>query len=568
MALDWKAFVSFGGKDQISKAVGTAAKNTEKSAGKMGDAVAGAGKKVDGLKSKFSDLGTIAGGVAIGNLISSGVQKAAAAMKNLVMSVDEFAVRADNIRVSAMKVGLSSEGFQRLTYAANTSNVATEKLAAGFNALNKNLGSGALVKHLDGTNKALLDQVKSAETNEQAFMTIADAISKETDIAKRAALGNAAFGKSWAELYPMLVRGAEGIQKAADAIPNLISEDQIAAAQLWNSTIGEIKRNLQAFGDVMRNAVINTVGPYLLQLQNWIVINREMINQKIAEAVQKAVVIFKRMVSIIQDLIKKLQAVIKFFKDWGPIILAVGGTIGVLFGIVKAVIAIKNAVMVAKAAFAILNAVMAVNPVMLIVMAVAAAIAGFVLLTKKVGSFKAALEVVAQTIMKYLLAPLNLVLDAVQGLMLALGHVPGMGWAKTAGDEIGGFQDKINTALTGSTGTFAEGGVRGAVAGYESGGVAGAIKGYAGGVYGVVAESYGAHRAAYLEEHPEAAGIEAGEEAKWEEALALLKEQNKLTEANTGAINDLADASPNSPKKLRWAAMGVEDFFSTMRAGT
>jgi hypothetical protein len=489
-------------------------------------------------------------------------------MKNLVMSVDEFATRADNIRVSAMKIGLSAESFQQLAYAANTSNVSTEKLAAGFNALNKNLGSGALVKHLDGTNKALLDQVKSAKTNEQAFMAIADAISKETDVAKRTALGNAAFGKSWVELYPMLVRGAEGIQKAADAIPNLISDEQIAAAQLWNSTIGEIKRNLQAFGDVIRTAVIQYVGPYVLALQNWIAANREMIKQKIAEAVQKAVVVFKRMVSIIQDLIKKAQAVIKFFKDWGPIILAVGGTVGVLFGIANAVIAIKNAIATVKAAFAILNAVMTANPVMLIVMAVAAAIAGFVLLTKKVGGFKAALEVVAQTIMKFLLSPLNLVLDAVQGLMWGLGHVPGMGWAKDASNAIGDFQDRINTALTGGTGTFLESGVRGAVAGYESGGIAGAIKGTAGGVANVVTESYGRHRADYLAEHPEAAGIDdSGEEEKWEEMIALLREQNKLTEANTGAIEDLADASPTSAKNLRWNKMGREEYWDVALAG-
>jgi len=586
---DWKTVVMFNGKDTISGAVKQAQQTTEKCSKKMGEDIEGLGKKTDGLKDKFKGLGgipapggsgqkgiggigNIAGAVALGNLIASGVQKATAAMKNLVLSVNEYAVRADAAGKTSQKLGLSAESFQKLSYAAERSNVSSEKLSGSFNILNKNLGQfqlaqGNLYKHLSENNKALYDQVKAAKTNEEVFYTIADAISKETDVAKRSALGNAAFGKSWADLVPMINGGSDAIKAVGEQIPNLISNDSIAAATVWNSTWTEIKRNIQGFGDVIRNAVIEYVGPYVLALKDWINANREMIKQKIAEAVQKAVVVFKRAVGIIQDLIKKVQTVVNFFREFGQIILVIGGAVGILWGVVSAVIAIKNAIATVKAAFAILNAVMAANPVVFIVMAVAAAIAGFILLTKKVGGFKEALEVVAQTIMKCLLMPFNLVLDAVQGLMFALGHVPGLGWAKDASNAIGGFQDKINTALTGGTATLLEGGVRGAVEGYKEYGVAGAVAGGLKGASRMYTESYETHRADYLAAHPEEApNGENAEEDKFNKMVEAIKEgfSNPVpVDVNV----DLSAPDGNGPKGLRWGAMGEEDYWGTARLG-
>jgi len=576
--MDWKAFTVFSGKDEISKAVQNAQRNTERSSKGMGSAVEGAGRKVDGLKGKFSSLADIAGGVAIGNLIVSGVQNGIAAMKNLVMSVNEYAVRAAAAGKTSQKLGLSAESFQKLSYAAELSCVSNEKITSSFNILNKNLGQfqlsqGNLFKHLSENNRVLYDQVKAARTNEEAFYTIADAISKETDVAKRAALGNAAFGKSWADLVPMINGGSDAIKAAGEQIPNLISDRDIAATTLWNDTWLEIKRNIQGFGDVIRKAVIEYVGPYVLAMKEWINANREMIKQKIAEVVQKAVIVFKRAVAIVQDLIKKVQAVVKFFRDWGRVILVIGGTVGTLWAIVNAVIAIKNAVVAAKAAFAIFNAVVLANPIVLIVTAIVAevalVIAGFSLLVKKVGGFKEALEVVAQTIMKCLLMPFNLFLDAVQGLMWALGHVPGMGWAKTASDSIGSFQDKINTALTGGTATLLEGGVRGAVEGYRENGIAGAVTGGARGASRVVTESYETHLADYLAAHPEEEPNGSSEEEKWEELLAAFKEgQEKNIHVDPIDVNvDLSDANGKNPKGLRWGAMGEEDYWGTARLG-
>jgi hypothetical protein len=114
-----------------------------------------------------------------------------------------------------------------------------------------------------------------------------------------------------------------------------------------------------------------------------------------------------------------------------------------------------------------------------------------------------------------------------------------------ASASIQGFQNKMNVALTGSASTLVNDPAN------------------------FLFDSYDRHRADYLAKNPEAAGIKDGskEDSKWEEMVALLKEQNVMMDEQTGAIESLAEASPGSPKALKWAAMGQEDFFGTMRAG-
>jgi hypothetical protein len=177
--------------------------------------------------------------------------------------------------------------------------------------------------------------------------------------------------------------------------------------------------------------------------------------------------------------------------------------------------------------------------------------------------------------MKALLTPFNLVLDVVQGLMFALGHVPGMKWADDASKSIGAFQDKINTTLTGSSSTLLESGAKGAIAGYQEGGVLGGIAGAAKGAVGTYAEPYNQHRADYLAEHPEElADSESGAFGKLAELFqagqASMTEQLTKIVTNTGdtaeGVDNLGN-SPSAPGRIDYSSLGQEDFFGTVRSG-
>jgi hypothetical protein len=557
MAFNFQAATVFSGTDKISNAVRQAQSNTEKSAGKMGKSLDNTGRRAESLRDKLSDVGKIAAGVTIGNLITKGISAAARQIKGLVTSIGEYADRVDGIRTTAQKIGLGVQDFQRLQYAAESNGVSVDKLSAGFLNLNKSLGAGTLMKHLEGTNTALAKQVRQAKTNTDIFNLMADALSRENDVAKRAALGANAFGKSWAELYPLLSQGSEAIARAGENIPHIISDRDLAAAKLWNSTLGEVKKNVQGFGDVLRNAVINVAGKYLLQLNDWIKKNKEWLKQKIAETVQK-------IAKGIKDAVTFVQKIVKFFQDWGKTILIIGGAVAVLWGIVSAIIAISNAITAVKGAMSILNIVMAANPIGIIVTAVGLLILGFIVLTKKVGGLGPAFEVVGQTMIANLLIPLNYIIDAVQGLTYALSHVPGMDWAKITSEKIGAFQDKMNLFLTGGTATTLESAVKGAKAGYGEGGIPEAVKGAAKELASPLTQSYTQHREKYLKENPE----DDSDYKKWNDMIAAIKEgfSNPVpVDVNV----DLNNPSGNGGSMgVRWSQMGLDmDYWETAKLG-
>jgi mannose/fructose/N-acetylgalactosamine-specific phosphotransferase system component IIC len=106
------------------------------------------------------------------------------------------------------------------------------------------------------------------------------------------------------------------------------------------------------------------------------------------------------------------------------------------------------------------------SPITLITLAIVAAVAllaaGIVLLVKHWDSVVAVLKVVGgffvdvgQAMMKWMLTPINLVMDAIGGLLTLLSKIPGVGdKIRPAVDALNSFQGKMNTTLTGSAGAY------------------------------------------------------------------------------------------------------------------
>jgi len=103
-------------------------------------------------------------------------------------------------------------------------------------------------------------------------------------------------------------------------------------------------------------------------------------------------------------------------------------------------------------AFWALDAAMAANPVALVVLGIAALAAGLVYAYRKSATFRDVVHAVGNALKDSLLWGLNAVIDAITFLMGAyssmltlLSHVPGMGWAKDAADQI----DRARAAMQG-----------------------------------------------------------------------------------------------------------------------
>ena len=150
------------------------------------------------------------------------------------------------------------------------------------------------------------------------------------------------------------------------------------------------------------------------------------------------------------DVEKAIDGFIKFGQT-------IGKVVGFLIKFAPVILAVVAAIKILAAVQTIYNAVLLVttvlaSPITLIVLAIIAGVAllttGIVLMVKHWDSVVGVLKVVGgffvstgQALMKWMLTPINLVMDAIGGLLTMLSKIPGVGdKIKPAVDALNGFQ--------------------------------------------------------------------------------------------------------------------------------
>lgn len=207
-----------------------------------------------------------------------------------------------------------------------------------------------------------------------------------------------------------------------------------------------------------------------------------VLTKKMTEFTDVSTVKGKKFVDAITKLMDGISSAIERF-DIAKFIEGVAGilqTIGNIWKVVKPILPfiliLAAEIKIIVGVMAVYNAVMAVAavvtngtlwPVLAVIAAVALLSIGIIAIVKHWDSVVAVLKVVGgffvnigQTIMKWLLMPINLAIDALMGLLGLLSKLPGMD--KKLGpamQAISGFQSGMNKTLTGTEGATDFGGV-------------------------------------------------------------------------------------------------------------
>ncbi|GHT96268.1 hypothetical protein FACS1894141_6220 [Spirochaetia bacterium] len=512
---------------------------------------------VPGGKALSGMMNSIAGQVAIGTLAAKGFSAAWGAVKDTVKSIPEFANAADAIGKQAQTLGIGVESLQRFQYAASMSNITNDDLSKSFATLNKNIGSGGLITSMDKLDAGLSAQLKTAGSTEQAFMMIADAVGGYDDVAKRSAVLTAALGKSAADMVPMLANGSAGLREMMELAPNILSARTIATATVFGDTLTHIKSVLKDFTDTAKSGVLSAILPYVYALKEWLDTNKEFIKTKIKEFIQGAISVMEKLrplVLKIIDTVKNAINTVKPFVIWIldnlpkiiPIVTAAVAAFmtlslvkGVIDGVTKALDGVKK--------------IFSMGPMGIVFLIITALIAGFVFLSEKVGGTENALELLkdalvttGQTIMRFLLTPLNMTIDSIQGVLFAIGKVTKAKWAIDASEQLGAFQDKMNALLTGTTNTFLENGLA-------------ATYGDIPGNFGRIGDKYNSMAANVTPK--------SNDDSGWRAILDKLDGVITAQEGTTAAVENTTSKAKGSAPGLDYSAMGQLDVFGTIRAG-
>ena len=159
-----------------------------------------------------------------------------AAMQNVIN-------KADETEKAAQKLGMTGEALTTLRHAADLSGVSADQLSAGLNRLNKSAAEGN--KAFEAIGVSVRDANGNLKSSDQLLKDVAGKFAGYRDGAAKAALAQELFGKSGAELIPLLNAGSDGIsemQAEAEALGLVLDQNTRKAAEAFNDNLTRLKR--------------------------------------------------------------------------------------------------------------------------------------------------------------------------------------------------------------------------------------------------------------------------------------------------------------------------------------
>lgn len=205
-----------------------------------------------GLKKAQSGLDGF-GKVAAAGFAAASVAAVAAGTALAVMGKKAIDA-ADNMSKTAQRVGVTTEALSRLKYAADYSDVSLEQLSGGLQKLTKNLadvasGSGRTAQiALQALGISATDANGVLRSSDEVFADIADRFARMENGATKTALAVQLFGRSGADLIPLLNSGRAGLKAMADESDRLgltVSTKTGLAAEQFNDTITKVQKTLE-----------------------------------------------------------------------------------------------------------------------------------------------------------------------------------------------------------------------------------------------------------------------------------------------------------------------------------
>lgn len=174
-------------------------------------------------------------------------------------AIDKAIESMDQLNKASERTGVAVETLSALKYAAQLSNISFEQLEKGLVKLSRGVDDGGAAFRRLGIN------IKGVTTPDQAFIALAEAVSKTENGIRKAAIVVQALGKDATVLIPVLNLGADGLARLRDeaqALGLIITPEQAKAAE----TLKDAMTRLKAAGEGLSTSIANALVPALTQI--------------------------------------------------------------------------------------------------------------------------------------------------------------------------------------------------------------------------------------------------------------------------------------------------------------
>lgn len=249
-------------------------------------------KKASTTAEKFKKMaGTAA---KVGTAVVGIGTAAAVGLTKMVINTSEAGDRVDKL---SQKIGLSREGFQEWDYIMSQNGMSIESMQGGMKTLTNmfdDLGKGTKTATEAFGRLGLSYEDMADMTRDEIFNTTFTALQGVADETERAALANDLFGRSGAEMAPLLAQSSESVEQLrqrAHDLGKVLSDETIDGAVLLGDTIDDLK----TAGAGLMNQLGSALMPVVQEVLDFVIDNIPMIQG-----------LFKRLTPIISDVFSKL----------------------------------------------------------------------------------------------------------------------------------------------------------------------------------------------------------------------------------------------------------------------
>lgn len=226
--------------DKVSEPLRKIQNNTEKLKEKFSKLKSGV-KKVAGVLATVGSAISVAGGA-------------------ILRASNQYAVMGDRIDKMSQKIGMSRKAFQEWDYIMSQNGGSVESLQMGFKTLTTQIegvqkGSKDSVNAFNALGVSVKDANGQFRSQDEIFNDTIRKLQQIKNPTQKAMLANRLFGRSAAELRPLLNKEAEAVDNLRDKANKMglvISDEDVENAVKFKDTMDTFTRFFQAkFGTVM-----------------------------------------------------------------------------------------------------------------------------------------------------------------------------------------------------------------------------------------------------------------------------------------------------------------------------
>lgn len=285
-------------------------------------------KKIQGNTDKLRDkMSKLTGGLKkVGGALTAVGATVGVVGGAILRGANQVAEMGDRIDKMSQKIGMSRKSFQEWDYIMSQNGGNVETLQMGFKTL---------VTQIEGVQKGSKDSIKAfsdlgvqVKDNNGKFRSADDifndtvrSLQKIENPTQKMILANRLFGRSAAELRPLLNQEAQAVddlRKKANDMGLIISDEDVANSVKFKDTMDTFTRFFQAkFATVM----MKLMPEFSKALEDIMAFGKE--NQEVFDSIGTA---FSFIIT------KALPATIKLFVGLANILQTIGGAIGTFIG--------------------------------------------------------------------------------------------------------------------------------------------------------------------------------------------------------------------------------------------